>query len=142
MTKRFSVVLIIVITGIFIFSIVVGGYWLLQRLAVSNIRHALNYQELNKDIFIQSLHGACRNVNSEKIFIKSSDRRYVHDSHASSSDIYRYIVLEEQILKNTSCLTTLVMAATNVSYSINLVFVDQNGLIVAKFFSQKGVNGE
>jgi hypothetical protein len=137
MSKRLFAILTMLIVGFVIFGAVAGGYWFLQRSAVGSWRHSLNHQERDKDIFFQSVRDACGGVNSGRIWIKSSDRRYVRDSHASSSDIYRYVVLDEQTLKNTSCLTAIVAVATKLPYSIHLVFVDEGGLGVAEFLFKK-----
>jgi hypothetical protein len=137
MNNRGFLLLVTLAASLTLVGVAAGGYWLIQRLSVGTARHALNYQERDKDIFIQPSREACRDVNGGNIWISSSDRRYVPDRRATSADIYRYVVLDAQTLKNGSCVAAFIAVATNAPYSTSLVFADEYATEIANFYFSK-----
>jgi hypothetical protein len=131
--KKLSIAVVVIVLAL---SSV--AYWFVQRMAVGTWRHALNHQEFDKDHFRKATRELCKSVNAGRIWIGSSDPRYKNDIRASSSQVYQYIALEHIVLKNSACLTAFLEAAINVNHSSSLVFIDDNGIVIADFYFFKG----
>jgi hypothetical protein len=131
----------VIVCGIFVFvGIVFSGFWFLQRMLVGSKRHALNYQEIQKDIFIKTFHENCKNLIDKNIWISSDDPRYILDKNASSSDVYRYIVLDANVLNDESCVAAFIKTAINISYSTSIVLVGDGANNIAYFNFKKRSN--
>jgi len=126
---------LLIITGLLVAG--VGVWWLVGRMAVGSLRHALNHQEGPKDILWRDITAGCAQVNGGQVFIWNGSPRYIQDRFAISNDVYRYIVVDSAALADSACLSAVVTSAWRAKYPVSMA-VSSNGLEVAYFHFTPG----
>jgi len=114
-----------------------GVWWLLDRMAVASLRHALNHPEGTKDTLWLEVSAGCSQVNGGRVWIGEDSPRYVRDRLAASNGVYRYIVVDSAVFSDASCLSTLLTSAWRAKYPVS-ISVSNNGFEAANFHFTPG----
>jgi hypothetical protein len=129
-----SQVLITVLVAFF--ALVAGGYWLVQRVAIGTYRHALNHPEMPKDPLWLQIHNGCKSVEGA-IWLNKGHPNYVPDRLANSNEIYRYLVFDEIVLSDPTCLRSIVDASRRAPYKVSIAIAGLTRNATYLYFSPK-----
>ena len=118
-TKWLAVIFIIALIAYLMF-------WLFERMAISEMRHSLNYQDKNKD----TLYQVVMSCNSKRLLLDTYKKDYLMSDLARSNYVYRYVALDAEVLNDKDCLQSLLSNIEKLNYKVQVAIFRKNEQIL------------
>ena len=120
-------------TLLLVFTLALSGYglyWLAVRYSVGTFRHSLNHQEAHKDAIYQSVK-KCNLILKKQFLISETNPAYIMSDLAETDFIYKYMVLDADILQSSECVLEVVNSLMKQPYKTQVIFLDKGKQVLS-----------